>query len=32
MPVCYFTAFLLHHRFRAASSAGMGIVGWQASL
>jgi hypothetical protein len=31
MPVCYFTAFLLHHRFRAARSAGMGIVGWQAA-
>jgi hypothetical protein len=31
MPVCYFTAFLLHHRFRAAWSAGMGIVGWQAA-
>jgi hypothetical protein len=31
MPVCYFTAFLLHHRFRAAWSAGMGIVGSQAA-
>jgi len=31
MPVCYFTAVLRHHRFRAAWSAGMGIVGWQAA-
>ena len=30
MPVCCVKAFLLHHRFRAAWSAGMGIVGWQA--
>jgi hypothetical protein len=29
MPRCCFSAFLLHHRFRAAWSAGMGIVGWQ---
>ncbi len=31
MPVCCVTAFLLHHRFRAAWSAGEGIVGWQAA-
>ena len=31
MPVCCFTAFLLHHRFRAAWSAGEGIVGSQAA-
>ena len=30
MPRCCFLAFLLHHRFRAAWSAGMGIVGSQA--
>ena len=29
MPVCCVKAFLLHHRFRAAWSAGMGIVGSQ---
>jgi hypothetical protein len=27
MPACCFTAVLRHHRFRAALSAGMGIVG-----
>ncbi len=31
MPVCYFTAVLRHHHFRAAWSAGMGIVGSQAA-
>jgi hypothetical protein len=30
MPDCCFTAVLRHHRFRAAWSAGMGIVGSQA--
>jgi hypothetical protein len=31
MPACCITAVLRHHRFRAAWSAGMGIVGWQAA-
>jgi hypothetical protein len=31
MPACCITAFLRHHRFRAAWSAGMGIVGSQAA-
>ncbi|MCZ8158622.1 MAG: hypothetical protein O9256_01860, partial [Rhizobiaceae bacterium] len=31
MPVCCVKAVLRHHRFRAAWSAGMGIVGWQAA-
>jgi hypothetical protein len=30
MPACCFTVVLRHHRFRAAWSAGMGIVGSQA--
>jgi hypothetical protein len=30
MPLCCITVFLRHHRFRAARSAGMGIVGSQA--
>jgi hypothetical protein len=31
MPLCCITVFLRHHRFRAAWSAFMGIVGWQAA-